>query len=800
MPNIYLFFTIILLSQLAFAQMQYQIIDSEYDLPVTDAKIYNTDKVLLTQTDQEGKFLIEGHHRFIILVSEGYKDKYIQLNPSQSILYLEFQQQLSEVEVRANNDESRDLIREVMRRQKKNHPDNLDSYSFISYQKINADTNPDSIKVDYKKMEETKDSSDFFNKKLMSRTSLFLWEKVLKIKHHKKYGNKEEVMAQKMSGLKNPIYELLAFRPISYYLEEEEFNFFMDRYTNPVSHFGLQEFKYTIVDTMDIGSKKVIDVRYSPKYPKSNKRPIVGYIHIDQESKSIVEFYAERNKAPFAYIMMKWKEHSGYYFPDSQYYYIQINDRDEGTVRLESDNEAPVWLEQRSTFKNFEIPSELEAKEFRGYDYEINPDIKKKSEEILTQDRDVLSQREEETYEVMDSIFSAHKVEKYIKYHHLITRGTLPIGNKIELNIPKLFHLNDYEGFRTQLSFNTNENFDKRWRLNAYGAYGFKDKEFKFGGGVNYLVLPSNSGNLFLDFRSDVFQIGRYKGEFVYERTLFKEMLNNYYFRDYYKSNRWKFGYEQDFFQNLTTLIYGEWAEDQAAVPYSYNFNPLDQKYNMRLGHFTMLWMPFNKYMKTPYGKVTMEYGESLIGMHLMKSFGALGSDFDFESLEFWFNHDIQFRFGSLGLFARGGYLWGNAPLFYHFEGRGNSRDKTGSFSKDLRVAGHYLFETMNVSEFYMDRFINFQLTQKLPHMQLRKSKIETHLIYRGIWGDQDQTQHVLIPLRAPIDYYQEVGIEIRKMLFGMLGVGGYYRLGNYANGNFDDDFFFKINFNVFIP
>ncbi len=797
-----------LLFQLSYlhAQITYQVYDNQYESSVDFADVLSSEKELLTTTDEDGKFTVPENQKFVVIHWAGYKEKYVQLDPKQPLLFLDFEEQLSAVEVKANEDIARKLIREVIARQKKNSPDNLENYRFTSYQQLNIDTEPDSIKVDYEWMEKSKDSSEFFFKKVIERSSLFLWEKVLDIKHDRRWGNKEEVIAQKMSGLKKPIYEFLQFRPNSYYLEEDEFNFFLIKYPNPVSKLGLEEFKYAIIDTLHTKGEKIIQLQFSPKQFEKAIKPIVGYIYVEENSKSVTEFYAERTKDPFAYIQMKWKKHSGYYFPDSQFFYIQLieaessekevknNKGETATVSTESE---PLWLEHRSVFKDFEIPAQMEKKEFRGYEYEISPSIVKNSEEILNKERDSLTSRQEATYFVMDSIFEANNVERYIKYSHLITRGTFPIGNKVELNIPRLFHFNDYEGFRTELNLHTNEYFHPKWRLKGYGAYGFRDKAFKFGGAVSYLANPRKSGNIFVDYRSDVFQMGRYKGEFLYDKTLMKEMLNNFYFRDFYKSNKLKLGYEQDFFQNLTMMAFAEWSQDKAGVPYSYNFNPLDTTYDMRMGHFTMVWMPFNKYMKTPYGKVTMEKRETFFGIHAVKSFADLGSDFDFESLELWFNHKMEYRFGALSIFGRAGHLWGNAPLFYHFEGKGNARGKESSFWKNVTFSGHYLFETMNVSEFFMDRYMSFQLTHWFPKFRLGKNKVLTQLMYRGIWGDESQTQHILIPLEAPTEYFQEMGIEFKQLLFGTMGIGAYYRLGNYAQDEFKDNFYLKINFTM---
>ncbi len=793
MRNIYLLLIGFSVS-LLWSQQRYQILDLELKSPVEGAEVLSSEKELLTYSDEEGWFSVEENVKFVIIQAERYEEKYVQLNPKTPLLFLTFQEKLTEVVVKARDDLARKLIREVIQKRRQNHPDNLESYGFKVYNRYLMDAERDSIIPRIEENEDGEiDSIGFEAKAFFDKSAMFLWEKVEQMKHSKQYGNKIDILAQRMSGLKQPIYEMLAIRPNSWYLEDSEFNFFLTSYPNPISKLGLQEFKYSIVDTTEIQGKPAISVSFSPKIFDKAIKPFMGYVRIDVESKSIVELYGERTESPYAYIHMKWKERAGYFFPENQYFYLDLSDA--GMVQMNTGGtNVPILLDYRTNFKDFEIPKTFEKKEFKGYEYEVAPELVKESDEILRNTRDSLTRREEGTYVAMDSIFEAENVNRYIKYHHILTRGTFPIGKKLELDYMRLFQINDYEGFRPEINLSTNENFHLKWRIKGYGAYGFKDKEFKFGSTLSYLVNPGNSGNIYASYSQDVHRFGRFVPKMFYDRTLVSEVVNSYYYRNYYKSQNAQLGYEQDFFQNVTTRFYGEWAENQSGVPYSYNFESVDSKYRFINGHLVVVWRPFHKYFKTPYGKVTLEKKPTYIGLHFMKSFGDLGSDFDFESLELMLGHQWEYFLGKLGIFGRAGKLWGYAPLYYHFEGGGNAPNKNHRFFEDLSISGYHLMETLMPSRFNMDRYVNFQLSQTLPRISIGKGKITPVLFYKGLWGDLEHTNHALIPLEAPTEFYQEMGAELNNV-FKFIGVGGYYRLGNYQVGEFKDDFYFKLNF-----
>ena len=73
---------------------------------------------------------------------------------------------------------------------------------------------------------------------------------------------------------------------------------------------------------------------------------------------------------------------------------------------------------------------------------------------------------------------------KRIEFIKKLGNGYLPF-KYFNLDLRYLIKFNQYEGFRTGLGGITNEKFSKRYRLNGYMVYGFKDKRYKYsiGGG-----------------------------------------------------------------------------------------------------------------------------------------------------------------------------------------------------------------------------------------------------------------------------------------------------------------------------
>ena len=122
------------------------------------------------------------------------------------------------------------ILQKVNDNFKNNSPHSLDSYSFKSYEKISFDFDEDSIKqynqylmhrLDSLKLvpkgvqsvEKKKDSIENLNvMKLMTTSKLFLWERASEFLYSKKYGEKVNILDNRVAGLKQPVYEMLALR------------------------------------------------------------------------------------------------------------------------------------------------------------------------------------------------------------------------------------------------------------------------------------------------------------------------------------------------------------------------------------------------------------------------------------------------------------------------------------------------------------------------------------------------------------------------------------------------------------
>src|SRR5690606_10884458 len=147
------------------------------------------------------------------------------------------------------------------------HPDSVDGRIDTIYRKLRRD---EKFKID---------SSDYKFKKIVEKQHLFQIEKSSEVV----YANGEfyeNVIATKMAGFRNPVYELYAFNMMSFSLYREPLVIFGTKYVNPLAQDGRQSYHFRLLDTLKTNGRDTYIVHFSPKKPNSQSA-VEGVYYID---------------------------------------------------------------------------------------------------------------------------------------------------------------------------------------------------------------------------------------------------------------------------------------------------------------------------------------------------------------------------------------------------------------------------------------------------------------------------------------------------------------------------------------
>lgn len=802
------FFTLFFCSTFLFSQTKITVLeDYPEDTPIASVIVLDDKNVQLGQTNAQGIFVVPANIQHIQLVLPGYETKKLFVYGKDIITQLTpITVHLATSEISNTDDRARNLIKEVIQNKKKNSIENLKTYEYKTYTKFLVTASTDSMPYILFPRNEN-DSSYNEVRRLLDKSHLMLGERAMDHKFSHRFGHKNTVKATRISGTKLPMYEFMAMQPISHSLEEDKIKFFLAEFANPISNLGLKEYRYRLSEPEKIEGKTLTVIAFYPSNNKTDKQQIKGYIWVDPTTKAVARFYAENlSETKVAELEMEWTAFQNFWVPSQQRFrmdggsisYPSLKDSvlSDGQVRLDTIKKRErVWLHLTTHFKDLISPKEFERKEFKGYETDIDLDAVDESDEVLKAYRDnQLTEMEENTYVKIDSIGQKYNMDRNIRLMRVLTSGGKYGIGKFDLDLTQLFNYNNYEGFRLGLGGNTNYKFNDRLSLNGYVAYGFKDEAFKYGGGFDYLVNKPYSGKIFANYANDVAAAGRNRLDLQNAYVQFlQQNLSNLYNDHFYSYQRVKLGYQQDFLQNITLRVAGIYHEKTAEFDYQYQSQAADHSFKSLDTEIALRWAPKDRYVRTPYGKVTINSGLPVFYLTFSQGWKAFDASHTPTKIDFTYLDEFRTFLGKTDFQFHAGKVWGDTPILNLYEGMGNAK-KGNQILKHFGVAGLNNFETMRPGEFYSDQYVMFNFSHKFAGFRLFNREIFPDFIYRGLLGDMKNPEdHQIIEFQSPNQLYQEAGLEFNQLIYKMIGVGAYYRFGAYHLPTFDHNFFVKL-------
>jgi len=335
------------------------------------------------------------------------------------------------------------ILDEFNKREKNNSPKSLDSYQFKSYSKYSIDVDKDSIDAFKNFIVSRKDSlskvekKEVFKKKSDEKDSLlseefldaakdgqmFLWEKATEYKYSDKFGEKTNVLDNRMSGFKNPIYEVLAMNFSN-----------LNRIPRQLKQENRNLFNFYVTDTIQIDGRSTYVIKFKEitDKKKQNPRKFNGKIYIDTETFALKKFESSSKKRNEGNIVSVWKPINNKWFLDYEDMRMKMGDQSFDTAKKDSVKAGEKQKYYKKTFGNylyiknrffdFEINPEQKASEFKGYSLEV----KNSDGSLLNQYRtDSLTTRENTTYNNIDKFVEKHDFEKKLGFYTQLLRGNL---------------------------------------------------------------------------------------------------------------------------------------------------------------------------------------------------------------------------------------------------------------------------------------------------------------------------------------------------------------------------------------
>ena len=825
--NIFLFLPFLIFSQSNFSGI---VKDSKSKKALPFATII-TNNGIGEITDTEGKFAINSRNNIDELTVSyvGYKTQNIKIDKGDkfiTVLLEPFNESLTEVVLLAKENPALKIIRNTIQNKDKNNIQKaLNSFKYTAYNKLIVTANPDSISGNLdsvfvikngKRIFKKVDSTNYEFKKQIEKHHLYITEKIAEHKFQRGKNKKETVLASRMAGFKQPIYEFLALNIENFSFYDEVYTLLGNNYVNPLAKNALKNYNYQILDTIVHKEHSSYMIYYKPKKVKETVG-LEGVLYINFETYALEKGIAELKGIVNVKATQSFNYLSEYkiWFPDATQISLRKGNNKEnvalfgGVVKFSESspkNDSIVSTKQKdpsdisyliSKTKIFDIKVNEPIKVLNSAAIiEIDENAPNKDEDFWNKYRtDSLTIRGEQAYHIIDSLSQKEGVEKKLNIGRKIFQGYFPT-TYFDFDLSQLINFNNYEGFRLGFGGVTNPNFSKGLKFEGYTAYGIKDHTVKYHLGAYIRLHKQNNTWIGAAYTDDLKEAG--KLDFLFGNTSFS-IINprNLNIGQFYNYKTFSINVQHDIFPNLESKLKFEHGSYLPKFDYEFITNNVFSDFTLSLATFALQWTPYSKYMNSPIGKLQVRKGYPKITAQVLKSFeNIIDGDFNFTQLNFKIEHTIEaLAKSSTSFLIQGGYVDGSAPLTHLYNAVPNYSLKN-PWRKRINFSGTNAFETMAFNEFISDKYISFQVRQNFKRFNISTNfRPGLSLISRFAIGDIDYPeQHIGVTFKKMNKGYIESGFVLNHLFKGF-GISSFYRHGAYRNPNFSDNLAVKLTY-----
>ena len=738
--------------------------------------IINDDGTFGTTKDIDGNFTITNKKEIKSLTFSyvGYQKKHVPVeNLSKKILLSPISYQLQEVVFKAGENPAHRIIDSVVRNRKHNNPEMLDFYSYTIYDRMvfTVDTTEvaDSVFADFGK--------------LWRENDIMVMETVSDIYHKKPNTNKREIKANKISGLKNPMYFYVLDGMQSYHFYDDFITVYEKNYVNPITpgsksryFFGLE----SVMPTAEGDSLYIISFK-----PRRNTTfdALKGMMTITSDGWAIVNVKAEAadqtNTLDVKIQQLYSKINDSVWFPvqlNTDIIFLRMLAQDNammvGTGEPERNNTSLNGI-GKSYIRDIKINEKIENKKFGSTDIDIAEDSGEKDEEYWNTYRtDSLNERILNTYRFVDTIIedSGIDVDNLMNAaHSIIKDGSIPWG-KFNIGLGDILNYNIGNKLYLGLGLSTNERLSKYLKVGAYYGYWFGAKHSNYGGNVEIKFNRKQDFGLKLS----IDHIYQAFGDYGFLNSAYNPLNESNYKYFYIKWTTLNTTASAELSTRLSKDLRGYVKFSLSDKQWS------DETHRLTTIDFKLRKSPGERYMLTPKGLVTVQPGKPVIWLSYQKGLkDVLDCPYNFDKLQAQLTYSFLTRYiGKTTITLQAGYIFGDVPVFENFNIFANNHG--------FALYSTESFATMQINEFICDQFALLFFTHNFGKFFKTKYFSPEFIFATNVgWGNPGM-----------LDGFYESGLVIDNMLkvsVSKIGFGVFYRYGANSFDNVADNFAYKL-------
>ena len=802
-----LFLTTILIAQTKVSGI---VVDNT-NQPVPFANVVFKNSNVGIVTNEDGRFYIESDKNYTTLIVAflGYKTKEITLTKAVNYdfrVVLEDGEQIKEVVIYAGktskkNNPALDILRKIWERKRKNGLRMFDQYQMEKYEKVEFDMN--TIDSAFMKNKIFKGMEFIFKQvdtsKITGKTYLpiFINEALSNV-----YGDnvqkkvKEILKANRNSGF-NTNQQIIAFVKdlyADYDIYNNYLKFFDKSFTSPLSRTGIDVYNYVLTDSSFIENKWCYNIVFYPR--RKNELTFKGDFWVNDTTFAIKKInMAVTKSANINWVKDIYIEQEFEVLNDSVFLLTKDYMMSDFALN-KKENSKGVYGKRTTFFRNHEFNKPKPKDFYKDKVNFIDNEVYAKTDDYWQDNRfEKLSKDELGVYKMLDTLKTVKKFKRLYNLVSILGSGYIQFGHFDYGPIFSTVGTNEVEGFRLRTGGRTYFGPNDVWRLQGYGAYGFKDNKFKYGLSGKWMLdkksrLIISGGN-----RRDVEQIGAsltstndVLGRSFASSALFTSGSNG----KLTNINLTSFGIEIEPIKNLTFFTgfsYRTLASASPTFKLDYYTDAAKTITKSDVNQFEAnIQVDYTSKRKTVgFGveRTDVDSPFSRIFVNFSKGYkGNFNSDFSYQKIQLYYKQPILIGpLGRTNLIVELGKTYGKVPLGLLSIVPGNQTYFT--IDNTFSNLNFYEFVTDEYATFQWDHNFNGRLFSRIPY--IRKLNWREIIGIKGVYGSiSDQNKAINasgLIYNAPDKVYWEYNAGIGN-IFKVFRIDFSWR-GSYLN-NFE--------------
>lgn len=784
------------------------IVKDNFGEPVAFANVIFKDSNEGTITNEDGRFYLESDDTYTTLIFSfiGYAEKELLLTEKTTynieITLEEETAALDEVVVYSGktskkNNPALDILRKIWDNRRENGVKKFNQYSYDKYEKLEFDLNTiDSALIKnriFKGMEFVFDQVDTSNVTGNTYLPIFINEAFSKVYGDNLLDEEKEILeGNKNSGFDNNNTLIAFVKDLykEYNVYDNYLKFFDKSFTSPLSKTGIDVYNYVLLDSAYRDNKWCYNIVYYPR--RKNELTFKGDFWVNDSTWAIKEINLQASKsANVNWVREVYIEQEFDVLNDSIFLLTRDYFLSDFSLR-KKEGARGVYGKRTTLYDNYDF-NKPKSKDF--YKEQVDPyqyEVYNRPDDFWeTRRLEKLSKDEKGVYKMLDTLKTVPRFKTLYNVGAVLASGYYEVNNFDIGPVFSVFGFNEAEGLRIRLGGRTYFSQNDPWRIEAFGAYGFKDERFKFGVSGKWQLDRASRLNVFAGHRKDVEQTGASltTSTDVLGRSLASSSLITVGANDRLsRINLTTVGFEVEPSKNFVVRLTGshrtlESATDTFSIDYFDEDGIIKSTISQPEIELGFTYTPSRKTSGYGVERTVINDGD-FPTIYLGYTYGLkdiLDGDFEYKKLQGLYTQPWNIGgFGRAYTTVEVGKIFDPVPLSLLSPIPGNQT--LFSIYNSFNQLDFYEFVSDTYASFHLQHDFGGRIFSRIPF--LRKLNLREVIGFRAVYGEISQENIALnasnIVYQAPEDIYYEYSVGIGN-IFKIFRLDFNFR-GNYLD------------------